>query len=157
VTVRNVFLPRNEGDGQGAALQKSLADRNRDFDETVAREMFLYLIQPVLSGIRSERLVIIPHEDLHYVPFQVFQDPADGVISASASRSPMRRALPFCSASGGPLGSPAGGCFARRGPRIEEGKSGSRAIAKLFPGTSKVVTDTLARESDVKAWSRESM
>ena len=78
VSVRNVFLPRTEVIGKVAALQKSLADRNVRFDETIARELFLFLIQPVLAGIRSERLVIIPHEDLHYVPFQVFQDPADG-------------------------------------------------------------------------------
>ena len=36
-----------------AALQKSLSDRNVRFDETTARELFLFLIQPVLSRIRS--------------------------------------------------------------------------------------------------------
>jgi CHAT domain-containing protein len=30
-----------------------------------------------------------------------------------------------------------------------------RAIAQLFPGRSKVVTDTLAQEKDVKAWVRD--
>ncbi len=78
VFVRNVFLPRTEVIGKVAALQKSLADRNARFDETTAREMFLFLVQPFLARIRSQRLVIVPHEDLNYVPFQVFQDPADG-------------------------------------------------------------------------------
>ena len=59
------------------ALRKSLADRSVAFDETTARELFLYLIAPVLSEVRTDRLVILPHEDLHYVPFQVFQDPGD--------------------------------------------------------------------------------
>src|SRR5207245_784940 len=47
------------------------------FDERTAKELFLYLIQPALGWIKSRHLVIIPHEDLHYVPFQVFLDPAD--------------------------------------------------------------------------------
>jgi CHAT domain-containing protein len=155
VTVRNVFLPRTEVMEKVAALQNSLADRNRDFDEMVAREMFLYLIQPVLSGIRSERLVIIPHEDLHYVPFQVFQDPGDGrylgerfQITYAPSVSVLLGLRRSPGLSGGRL-------LAVADPGIEEANPEVRAIAKLFPGESKVVTDTLARESDVKAWSRD--
>ena len=78
VTARNVFLPRTQVMSKVASLQKSLSDRNAKFDETTARELFLYLIQPVLAQIHSDRLVIVPHEDLNYVPFQVFQNPADG-------------------------------------------------------------------------------
>ena len=49
----------------------------KTFDEQIAREMFLFLIQPVLQEVKTDHLVIIPHEDLYYVPFQVFQDPSD--------------------------------------------------------------------------------
>ncbi len=155
MTVRNVFLPRSEVMAKVAALQKSLADRNRDFDEMVAREMFLYLIQPVLSEIRSEHLVIVPHEDLHYVPFEVFQDPADErylgerfQITYAPSVSVLLGLRPSRSLSGGRL-------LAVADPGIEAANAEVRPIAKLFGGESKVVTDTLARESDVKAWSRD--
>jgi CHAT domain-containing protein len=77
VHVRNVFLPRTELTTKVAALQKSLSDRESTFDETTAQELFLFLIQPALEWIKSERLVIIAHEELHYVPFQSLQNPAD--------------------------------------------------------------------------------
>ena len=149
MTVRNVFLPRSEVMAKVAALQKSLADRNRDFDEMVAREMFLYLIQPVLSGIRSEHLVIVPHEDLNYVPFEVFQDPADGrylgerfQITYAPSVSVLLGLRASRSLSGGRR-------LAVADPNIEAANPEARPIAKLFGGQSKVITDVLARESDV--------
>lgn len=156
VTVRNVFLPRSEVIGKVAALQQSLADRNAPrFDETTARELFLFLIQPVLARIRSDRLVIIPHEDLNYVPFQVFQDPANGrylgerfQITYAPSASVLLGLKRSPGLSGGRL-------LAVADPGIEAESREVQAIAKLFPGRSKVVRDDLARESDVKAWIRD--
>jgi CHAT domain-containing protein len=155
VTVRNVFLPRSEVIGKVAALQKSLADRNTRFDETTARELFLFLVQPVLSRIRSDRLVIVPHEDLHYVPFQVFQDPSDGrylgerfQITYAPSVSVLLGLKRSPGLSGGRL-------LAVADPGIPAAIPEVQAIAKLFPGRSKVVIDELARESDVKAWVRD--
>lgn len=155
VFVRNVFLSRTEVIGKVAALEKSLSDRNARFDETTARELFLFLIQPVLSRIRSERLVIIPHEDLHYVPFQVFQDPADGrylgerfQITYAPSASVLLGLRRSAGLSGGRL-------LAVADPSIDAAIPEVQAIAKLFPGRSKVMTDELARESDVKSWVRD--
>ena len=54
VTAHNVFLPRTQVMSKVASLQKSLSDRNTKFDETTARELFLFLIQPVL-GRDSQR------------------------------------------------------------------------------------------------------
>ena len=155
IFVRNVFLPRSEVIGKVAALQKSLADRNARFDETTAREMFLFLIQPVLSRIRSERIVIIPHEDLHYVPFQVFQDPADGrylgerfQIAYAPSVSVLLGLKRSPGLSGARL-------LAAADPSIDAAIPEVQAIAKLFAGRSKVVFDDLVRESDIKAWVRD--
>jgi CHAT domain-containing protein len=155
VTVRNVFLPRSEVIGKVAALQKSLADRNERFDETTARELFLYLIQPVLSQVHGSRLVIIPHEDLQYVPFQVFQDPADGrslgerfQITYAPSASVLLSLKKPVTLSGGRL-------LAVADPGIPAAGREVTAIAKLFPATAKTVLDDLARESDVKAWTRD--
>ena len=93
-----------------ASLQKSLSDRNAKFDESTARELFLYLIQPVLPQVHSDRLVIVPHEDLNYVPFQVFQNPADGKYLGERFKSATRRARRSCSASSDPARSQAAGC-----------------------------------------------
>jgi CHAT domain-containing protein len=155
IFVRNVFLPRSEVIGKVAALQKSLADRNARFDETTARELFLFLVQPVLSRIRSERLVIVPHEDLHYVPFQVFQDPADGrhlgerfQITYAPSASVLLGLKRSPGLSGARL-------LAAADPSIDAAIPEVQAIAKLFPGRSKVVFEDLAREGDIKAWVRD--
>ncbi len=155
VFVRNVFLPRTEVIAKVGALQQSLADRNAKFDQTTARELFLFLIQPAVTQIRSERLVIIPHEDLNYVPFQVFQDPADGrflgdrfQISYAPSASVLLALKRGTGISGGRLLAVADPGITAAGPEV-------RSIAKLFPGRTKVVTDDLAREADVKAWMRD--
>lgn len=70
VRVRSVFLPRSVLKDKIERLRSSLVDRERAFDERTAHELYLFLIAPVLRDVESDHLVIIPHEDLHYVPFQ---------------------------------------------------------------------------------------
>jgi CHAT domain-containing protein len=155
VFVRNVFLPRTELMKKVGALQKSLADRNAKFDETSARELFLFLLQPALPRLRSERLVIIPHEDLGKIPFQALQDPSDGRFFGERfqiSYAPSASVLLGLKRSPGTLG---GRLLAVADPGIAAAGPEVLAIAKLFPGGSKVVTDALAREADVKAWVRD--
>ncbi len=155
VSVRNVFLPRTEVINKVGALKKSLADRNAKFDERTARELYLFLVQPAIGGIRAERLVIIPHEDLGYVPFQALQDPSSGQflgerfqISYAPSASVLLSLRRSPGLAGGRLLAVADPGIPAAGPEVE-------AIAKLFPGRSKVVTGDLARESDVKGWVRD--
>jgi CHAT domain-containing protein len=155
ITVRNVFLPRAQVMGKVASLQKSLSDRNAVFDQATARELFLFLIQPVLGQIRSERLVIVPHEDLNYVPFQVFQNPADGrylgerfQISYAPSATVLLGFKRSTTLAGGRL-------FAAADPSIVAAVGEVASIGKLFPGRSRVVSDSLARESDVKTAVRD--
>jgi CHAT domain-containing protein len=155
VFVRNVFLPRTEVMGKVTALQKSLADRNVRFDEATARELFLFLIQPALSRIRSERLVIVPHEDLQYVPFQVLQDPANGrylgerfQITYAPSASVLLGLRRSPGLSGGRL-------LAVADPGIAAASAEVRAIANLFPGQNKIALDELAQEREVKGWMRD--
>ena len=69
------FWPRSELIKKVAELRNSLTDVHEPFNEQIAREMFLFLIQPVLQQIKTNHLVIIPHEDLYYVPFQVLPGP----------------------------------------------------------------------------------
>lgn len=155
VFVCNVFLPRTEVIGKVAALLEGLSDRHARFDETAAKELFLFLVQPALSRIRSERLVIIPHEDLNYLPFQVLQDPADGrylgerfQVTYAPSASVLLGLKRPSSLSGGQL-------LAIADPGIVAARAEVQAIARLFPGRSQVVMDDLAREKDVKEWVRD--
>jgi CHAT domain-containing protein len=155
VFVRHVFLPRSEVMSKVAALQKSLNDPRAAFDETTSRELFLYLIQPAVARIRSERLVVIPHEDLGYIPFQVLQDPSDGrflgerlQISYAPSASVLLGMRRSTGISGGRLLAVADPGIVAAGPEVG-------AIERFFPGRSKVVTAELAREADVKAWVRD--
>ena len=60
------------------ALRASLSDPNSTFDERAATELYLYLVNPVLPYIRTNHLVIVPHEDLTNLPFQVLRNPQDG-------------------------------------------------------------------------------
>ena len=155
VFVRNVFLPRTEVIAKVRALQKSLADRNAKFDETAARELVLFLIQPALGRIRGERLVIIPHEDLGTIPFQALQDPSDGRFLGERfqiSYAPSASVLLALRRSPGLTG---GRLLAVADPGITAARPEVEAIAKLFPGRSKVVADELAREADVKGWVRD--
>ena len=155
VTVKNVFLPRNELIRKVAALQASVSDRNEKFDETTARELYLYLVQPVIAQVRARHLVIVPHEDLQYVPFQLFQDPADGryfgerfQITYAPSASVLLTLKKPVSLAGGKL-------LAVADPSIPAAVGEVTAIAKLFPAPAKVVSDVLATEADVKTWVRD--
>jgi CHAT domain-containing protein/tetratricopeptide (TPR) repeat protein len=155
VFVRNVFLPRTEVIKKVAALQMSLVDPNAKFDETTARELFLFLIQPALPRIRSERLVIIPHEDLGSIPLQVLQDPSDGRFLGERfqiSYAPSASLLLSLRRSSGIA---SGRLLAVADPQIAAAQAEVESIAKQFPGRSKVVTGELAREVDVKAWIRD--
>jgi CHAT domain-containing protein len=155
VFVRKVFLPRSTLMAKVSALQKGLADAAGPFDETIARELFLFLVQPALDRIASERLVIIPHGDLHYVPFEVFQDPTDRrylgerfQITYAPSASVLLGLAKSPGLSGGRLLAVADPALQAAGPEV-------RSIAALFPGQSKIVTDGLARKGDLKAWIRD--
>src|SRR6266851_4612647 len=90
VEVKNIILPHIQLIKKAAALHDSLVAR-RDapeagFDEKTSRQLFLFLIQPMLASIKSHHLVLIPHEELNSMPFQALQDPSTGkYLGESAS------------------------------------------------------------------------
>ena len=51
------------------ALRRSVADSQMTFDQQTSRELFLFLVHPMLKWIQTNHLVILPHEDLNYIPF----------------------------------------------------------------------------------------
>jgi CHAT domain-containing protein len=76
VHVRNVFLPRSALQAKVTALRNSVANQYAKFDETMARELYLFLIQPALGWVKSHQLAIIPHAEMNYLPFAALMDPS---------------------------------------------------------------------------------
>jgi CHAT domain-containing protein len=152
VQVKSVFLPRSELITKVSSLRKSIKNRDVSFEEQTSQELFLFLIQPVLQGINSEHLVIIPHEDLHYVPFQVLQNPQSKKFLGEefqVSYAPNATILNKFH-KGGPLASQK--ILAAADPDIIEAAIEVENIGALYPAHSKIMTDPLIKESDVKDW-----
>ena len=152
VTVRSVFLPRSELIAKISRLRKGLTDPKEAFDAEVARELFLFLVEPVRRWMKTDHLVIVPHEDLHYLPFQALQNPEDGSylgermqLSYAPSATVLmasRKARPIAGAT----------LLAVADPDLPHAVAEVEALGRLYPGRSKVVTDVLARETDVRGW-----
>jgi CHAT domain-containing protein len=150
--VCSVFLPREELIRKVGSLRKSMVDGASKFDQQTARELYLYLIQPALKWIKTDHLVIIPHDDLNYLPFQVLKDWATEQylgekfqISYAPSATILLRKKKAGSIRAGNL-------LAVADPDLEDARAEVQAIGALYPGRSKIVFDVGARESDVKAW-----
>ena len=156
VFVRDVGLPHLLVAMKVDALRKSLeSDGNAAFDEVTAQELFLFLIQPALSRINSERIVIISHGELNYIPFQILQDPADGrflgerfQITYAPSASILLDFKRSSTLAGGRLLAVANPGIAFAGKEVQ-------SISTLFPERNKVMADSLPLECDVKASVRD--
>lgn len=150
VFVRSVFLPRLQLKSKLAALQQGLGTPNAPFNETIARELFLYLIQPALSRVRSDRLVIIPHDDLNHLPFQVLQDPGDGRFLGERFQVSYAPSVSVQLGLRRPQGPLAGRLFAAGDPSIAAAAPELQAIARLFPSGASTVLPAGVREEDLK-------
>ena len=156
VQVKNVFLPHSQLIKKTAALHDGLVARKNSpsaaFDETMSRQLFLYLIQPVLSSINSDHLIIVPQEELNSLPFQALQNPETGkyagerfAISYAPSATVLATLASKSSLKGGKL-------LALANPEIPYVGEEVIAIGKLYPGQSKVVSQELASKENVTAW-----
>jgi CHAT domain-containing protein len=156
VEVKDVFMPHVQLIQKTAALRNSLVAR-RDasdarFDENMSRQLFLYLIQPMLGSIRGRHLMLVPHEELNSIPFQALQDPATGKYlgeSFAISYAPSATVLATLE-NKSPLKS--GRLLAVADPAIHEASDEVNAIGKLYPGRSKVVAQDPVSKEDVKTW-----
>lgn len=156
VQVKDVFLPHVQLIKKTTALHDSLVARrdapDAKFDEGTSRQLFLYLIQPVLSSIKANHLIIVPQEELNSVPFQALQNPATGKYlgeSFAISYAPSATVLATLE-SKSPL--KAGRLLAVADPEIHDASEEVNAIGKLYPGRSKVVAGAAVSKADIKAW-----
>lgn len=156
IDVKNVFLPHVQLIKKAAALHDSLVAPRNDpaarFDEDIAHQLFLYLIQPMLKYIKSAHLVLIPHEELNSIPFQALLDPTTGkylgetfAISYAPSATVLARLE-----STSPLKS--GHLLAVADPQIHEASNEANAIGKVYAGRSKVVAQEAVSKAEVKTW-----
>ncbi len=152
VHVRNVFLPRTQVINKVKQFNASLSEVSKPFDARAAQELYMFLIQPAKSWIKSERLVVIPHEDLNYLPFQALQNPDDGRFVGehyALSVAPSATVLLGLKAGAATAGA---SLLAVADPDLVAGQDEAQAVAKLYPKRSKLAIDPLAKESDVKRW-----
>jgi len=77
IDVKSVYLPQHELSKKVKSIYETLKTQNARevFDITSAKELFLFLIQPILKNIKSKHLVIVPHYQLNQLPFQVLINP----------------------------------------------------------------------------------
>lgn len=140
VHVKKVFLPRSQLITKIAALRGSMdSGPDAPFDEQHARQLYLYLIQPVASYIRARHLVIIPHEELNSIPFQALMDPENGKYlgeTFAISYAPSATVLEDLEQSDAIR---RGKLLAVADPGLAAAVDEVNAIGTLYPNRSKVV------------------
>ncbi len=150
IQVRSVFLPRSVLKDKIERIRKSLVDPKQAYDDKTAYELYLYLISPVLQWLKSDHLVIVAHEDLHYLPFQALQiKPGADYLGERYQISYAPSATVLTSlAPAGKLIKPR--LLAIADPSLQYAPTEVRTIGERYSGG--IITDTLPMEADVKTW-----
>ena len=155
VQVKNVFLPHSELISKAAALQNSLvaAKKTPDvkFDDTMSRQLFLFLIQPALAYIKSNHIVIVAQEELTSIPFQSLLDPATGKFlgeTHALSYAPSATVLATLDQKSNLKNVH---LLAAADPAIADASAEVEAIGKLYPGRSKVVSNNLVSKPEIES------
>lgn len=150
----NVFLPHTQLNAKLNALRSSLLahenDPNAKFDDQTSRELFLFLVQPVLPSVKTNHVVIVPHEELNNLNFQVLQNPADGAflgekfqISYAPSATVLASLKKKANLASGKL-------LAAADPNITDSVDEVHAIGQLYPTHSKIVENVLLNKEEVR-------
>jgi CHAT domain-containing protein/tetratricopeptide (TPR) repeat protein len=150
--VIKLYYSRSQLSDRVASLRKSLSDSNSTFDERLAVELYLVLVNPMLPYIRTNHLVIVPHEDLANLPFQILKKPEDS--SYLGERFQISYA-PSATVLAGLNRRPDfthGRLLALADPGIANAVAEVNAIGQLYPGRAKIVTDALASKQSLKNW-----
>jgi CHAT domain-containing protein len=146
IHVRNVFLTRAQLHEKVSTLLETMNRRGKKYDETTSGELFLFLIQPALQWITAEHLVIIPHDELNYIPFQVLQNPATHAFLGERFQISYAPSATVFEKLQQPVVA-AGKVLIVSDKTIPESSREEQAIAKIYGDRAKVVT----KESEAKA------
>jgi CHAT domain-containing protein len=152
VHVLKVYYTRDTLSGRVAALRSNLTDPNSTFADRTAAELFLVLVNPVLQYVRTSHLVIVPHEDLVNLPFQVLKNPQDGSFLGERFQISYAPSATVLAGLGRPPDFAHGRLLALADPGITDAVAEVKAIGNLYPGRGNIVTDTLASKQSLKSW-----
>jgi CHAT domain-containing protein len=133
-----------------AAMRNSVSDPNAAFDDRLATELFLVLVNPILPYVKTRHLVIVPHAELMNLPFQILKNPADGSYLGETFRISYAPSATILAGLGRPPDFLHGRLLAMADPGITNAVAEVNAIGKLYPGSAKIVTDTLTTKSSLK-------
>lgn len=152
VHVLEPYYTRDTLTGRVGSLRNSLTDPHATFDERSAVELFLVLVNPVLPYVRTRHLVIVPHEDLANLPFQVLKNPQDGSFLGERFQISYAPSATVLSGLGRRPDFARGNLLALADPGIANAVSEVKAIGSLYPGPgrAKLVTDVLATKQSLK-------
>lgn len=149
---RNVFLPRFLVTSKVGALVDSMRKKGFPFREDMAKELYLYLVQPAMGWLSTDHLIVIPQAELQALPFQALMDPADGTfvgerfqVTYAPSAWILLQLKKQRNLAGGSL-------LAASEPSLQSARKEVNAVASLYPERSKVLTDSLIRKADFKQW-----
>ena len=78
IDVRTVFLPQHVLAEKVSRVARSAENGNQPFDETAARELYLYLFAPFAGMTDGGHVIIVPQGPLAALPFEALIDPASG-------------------------------------------------------------------------------
>ncbi len=152
VGVRDVFLPRYELKTKVAGLVDSMRKRDAPFRDDLAKELFLFLIQPAIQWLRTDRLIVIPQGDLDTLPFQALEDPADGTFVGERFQityTPSASILLQLKKQGNLADD---SLLAAADPSLPGSPQEVKTLASLYPVRQKVLTDSLVRKADLLQW-----
>ena len=152
VHVRNVFLPRFALREKVTQLLDSMQKQGMPFRADLSKQLFLFLIQPALEWVHSDRLILIPQGELEGLPFQALQDPADGTFAGERfqiSYAPGAAILLELKKQRNLAG---GSLLAAANPTLPRAREEVSSIASFYPGHQKVWINTLIRKSELERW-----
>lgn len=156
VKVVSVFLPHTQLSAKVASVRQSLVaqenDPNAHFDAETSRELFLFLIQPVLGSVRTGHIVVVPHEDLNSLTFEALQNPADGSYLGEKFQISYTPSATVLASLKRKPNLARGRLLAAADPTMADSGNEVRAIGALYQGRSKVVEGVPVKKEEVKAW-----
>jgi CHAT domain-containing protein len=153
VSVQNVFITHSALAEKVAALRASLADNpgHPHYDQRTSRELFLFLMQPLLKSLQTHHLVIVPHEELNALPFQVLENPADGSFLGERYQVTYIPSATLLASLKRTPNLAAGRLLGVADPSLQYAVEEVETIATLYPGRSKISVDALATKADIRA------
>ncbi|HEX5757838.1 MAG TPA: CHAT domain-containing protein [Thermoanaerobaculia bacterium] len=118
-----------------------------------AEHLYRALVAPLVPHLRHRRLLLIPHDALHYIPFAALREPASGrylIQDYTLAYAPSTSVLPFLRGEQAPiagralvLGAPE--ALDPRWGRLPAAREEAKAVARLFGAVP--LLDAEARES----------